>query len=56
MCHFYQHFIVQANHTATSFFKGAEKYIFIICLDREPGYFFNSSNDYPSMSSEISFK
>lgn len=38
-CHFYLHFIVQAKNMATSFFKGAEKYVFTICLEGEPGYF-----------------
>lgn len=50
-CHFYLHFIVQAKNMATSFFKGAEKYVFTICLGGEPGYFFNSSKDYHSISS-----
>lgn len=34
---------------------GAEKYGFTICLEGEPGYFFNSSSDYHSLYSCLPF-
>lgn len=60
MPHFYLFFIVQPNNMATSFFNRAEKYIFTVCLEGEPGYFFLTAlmtitaylPDYPFLDRE----